>query len=78
MSVLVAEDDRITARVLERQLRKHGHAVCVVHAGAAAWELLASDVPPLVAVLDWTMPDISGLELCRNVRARAGAIRTAW
>ena len=71
MSVLVVEDDRITARVLDKQLRASGHEVRVVHAGAAAWELLCSPQPPLVAVLDWTIPEISGPELCRKVRARA-------
>jgi DNA-binding response OmpR family regulator len=70
VSVLVVEDDRITARVLHKQLRALGHDVRVVHAGSAAWELLGSDAPPLVAVLDWTIPDISGPELCRKVRAR--------
>jgi DNA-binding response OmpR family regulator len=73
VSVLVADDDRITARVLEKQLRARGHEVQVVYAGAEAWDVLCSDSPPLVAVLDWTMPGVSGLELCRGVRAREGA-----
>lgn len=73
MSVLIAEDDRITARVLDKQLRALGHTVRVVHAGTAAWDALASEAPPLVAVLDWTMPDVSGVELCRRLRARDGA-----
>jgi DNA-binding response OmpR family regulator len=73
VSVLVADDDRITVRVLEKQLRARGHEVRVVYAGADAWNELQSDAPPLVAVLDWTMPGMSGPELCRNVRARAGA-----
>lgn len=73
MSVLVADDDRLTARVLEKQLRARGHEVRVVYAGAEAWDVLCSDSPPLVAVLDWTMPGVSGLELCRGVRAREGA-----
>lgn len=72
MSVLVADDDRITTRVLDKQLRARGFDVRVVHAGAEAWEILCSDSPPLVAVLDWTMPGASGPELCRNVRARHG------
>lgn len=73
MTVLVADDDRITARVLEKQLRSRGHEVVVAYAGTDAWNALSSDAPPLVALLDWTMPDISGPELCRNVRARADA-----
>jgi DNA-binding response OmpR family regulator len=73
VSVLVADDDRITTRVLEKQLRARGHEVRVVYAGAEAWEVLRSDSPPLVAVLDWTMPGVSGPELCRGVRARENA-----
>ena len=73
MSVLVAEDDRITARVLEKQLRARGYEVQVVYTGAEAWLALSAPSPPLVALLDWTMPGVSGPELCRNVRAREGA-----
>jgi DNA-binding response OmpR family regulator len=73
VSVLVADDDRITARVLEKQLRSRGYEVQVVYAGAEAWKALSAPSPPLVAVLDWTMPGASGPELCRNVRAREGA-----
>ena len=73
MSVLVADDDRITARVLEKRLRARGHDVLLVYAGPAAWDVLCSETPPLVAVLDWTMPGMTGPQLCQNVRARKGA-----
>lgn len=74
MSVLVADDDRITVRVLEKQLRSRGYDVRVAHSGAEAWHVLSTPSPPLVAVLDWTMPGVSGPELCRNVRARDDAL----
>jgi DNA-binding response OmpR family regulator len=73
VTVLVADDDRITARVLEKRLRSRGYEVQVVYAGTEAWDALIAPTPPLVAVLDWTMPGISGPELCRNVRAREAA-----
>ena len=73
MSVLIADDDRITTRVLEKHLRQRGYEVRVVHAGSDAWNELRSEKPPLVAVLDWSMPGASGPELCRRVRERAGA-----
>lgn len=73
MNVLVADDDRITTRVLEKHLRARGYEVRVVHAGGDAWAALSSETPPLVAVLDWTMPGANGPDLCRRVRARTGA-----
>jgi len=73
VNVLIAEDDRVTARVLDKLLRAKGLAVKVVHRGDEAWRALDSEAPPLVAVLDWTMPNLSGPEVCRRVRARAGA-----
>ena len=73
MSVLVADDDRITGRVLEKQLRARGHDVLLVHGGAAAWDVLGSANPPLVAVLDWSMPGMTGPQLCQSVRARSDA-----
>jgi DNA-binding response OmpR family regulator len=73
VNVLVAEDDRITARVLDKQLRATGLDVKVVHGGDDAWLALDCEAPPLVAVLDWTMPNLSGPEVCRRVRARPGA-----
>jgi two-component system, cell cycle response regulator len=73
VSILVADDDRITARVLEKQLSARGHDVQLVFAGVAAWDILRSTLPPLVAVLDWSMPGLTGPQLCQNVRARTGA-----
>lgn len=68
MRVLIAEDDTVSRRVLERLLGKWGHEVTTTMDGAAAWEVLHAPGAPSLAILDIMMPGIDGLELCRRVR----------
>jgi DNA-binding response OmpR family regulator len=68
MKALVADDDGTTTLLVRRALEPSGLDVSVVHDGEAAWKMLASPEPPSLAVLDWMMPAIDGLELCRRVR----------
>jgi diguanylate cyclase (GGDEF)-like protein len=70
MKVLIAEDDPITCRLLKAKLRRWGHEVVVARDGIEAWQVLErADSPPL-AILDWMMPGIDGVEICREVRKR--------
>ena len=64
---LVAEDDRVAARVLERLLRQAGYEVQVAHDGKQAWAIYQQQPVPLV-ITDWMMPEMDGLELCRRLR----------
>ena len=74
MRILIAEDDPISRRLLVATLNKFGHEVVVTASGAEAWATLQRpDAPPL-AVLDWMMPEIDGVELCRRVRALAAPL----
>ena len=41
----------------------------MVHDGTSAWEMLSGREPPALAIIDWMMPGLDGLELCRRVRA---------
>jgi len=68
MRALVADDDRPTTVIVENALRVWGLEVDVVHDGAAAWQRMNAIDPPAIAVLDWTMPHLDGLDLCRRVR----------
>ena len=68
MRILVADDDAIGRRLLERALGKSGHEVLAVPDGAEAWRILAAPDPPALAILDWMMPGLTGVELCRKVR----------
>lgn len=68
MKVLIAEDDLVSRRVLEATLVKWGHEVVVASDGAAALAVLeGADAPPL-AILDWMMPGLDGVEVCRRAR----------
>jgi two-component system, cell cycle response regulator len=71
MKILIAEDDPASRRILEEFLKKWGYQVASVVDGAAAWDLLERDDAPRIAILDWMMPEIEGVEICRRVRARS-------
>ena len=68
MKILVADDDRVTRGLLERRLSKWGHEVVVCADGAQAWEILSKKEAPRLAILDWLMPGMDGVEVCRKVR----------
>ena len=72
MRTLIAEDDMISRRVLERTLTKWGYEVVSTRDGAEAWEILKSGDTPSIAILDWEMPEIDGIELIRRIRANQG------
>ncbi len=69
MRILIAEDDVVSRAVLERALHCWKYEVVVACGGSAAWDALRSDDAPKVAILDWMMPEIDGIELCRRARA---------
>jgi DNA-binding response OmpR family regulator len=69
MRILIAEDDNVSRLVLEKTLAKRGHEVTACADGAAAWEALQAADAPRLAILDWMMPGLDGVEVCRRVRA---------
>lgn len=70
--VLVADDDGVIRRVIQRAIEADGWTVEVAVDGDQAWKALQADDPPRIAVLDWQMPGIDGIDICRRVRARVG------
>ncbi|HKR12702.1 MAG TPA: diguanylate cyclase [Pyrinomonadaceae bacterium] len=68
MRILVAEDDVISRRILVASLRQWGHDVVVAKDGDEAWRLLQAEGAPSCAILDWMMPGMDGIEICRRVR----------
>jgi len=68
MKILIAEDDSTSRRILEAALTKWGHDIVSVADGAEAWEKLQDADAPKLAILDWIMPSIEGVEICRKLR----------
>lgn len=68
MRVLIADDDLVPRRLLQRLLEEEGHEVTAVGGGDQAWFLLQESDAPKLVILDWMMPGLDGLEVCRRVR----------
>jgi sigma-B regulation protein RsbU (phosphoserine phosphatase) len=71
MNLLLAEDDMVTRMTLGAALTGMGYEVTEAEHGGEAWANLALGHFPVV-ISDWQMPEVSGPELCRRIRARAG------
>ena len=66
--ILVVEDEEALAMLLQYNLEAEGFGVVTVHKGDEAEIAVAEDLPDLI-ILDWMLPGISGLELCRRLRS---------
>jgi len=66
--ILLAEDDRVSRVMLQAVLMKWGHEVVSVTNGTEAFERLADPSGPSLAIIDWMMPGLTGLEVCRKLR----------
>ncbi len=69
MRALVADDDTASRLLLQRVLAKWGYDVVTASEGEEAWRILTGDNSPDLAVLDWMMPGLDGVEVCRRIRA---------
>jgi len=68
MQILIAEDDPVSRRLLEATLSGWGHEVIVTRNGREAMAVLRGSNPPKLAILDWMMPGLDGIEVCRRLR----------
>jgi DNA-binding response OmpR family regulator len=71
MRVLVAEDDPVCRRTLKSSLSKAGYEVVEAGDGLEAWAVLQRPDAPRLVILDWMMPGMDGVEICKKVRQRA-------
>jgi two-component system KDP operon response regulator KdpE len=69
MKILIADDNQFYRCALKATLVEWGYEVVAVADGQEAWDVLQSDQPPKIAILDWMMPVIDGVEVCRQLRA---------
>ena len=69
MRVLIADDEPVARRMLRAQLEKAGHDVVAAEDGAQALAALTGPDAPRLAVLDWNMPHLDGVDVCRKLRS---------
>ena len=66
--VVIADDSGVSLATLQRLLVRLGFTPQLASNGAAAWRLLEESDVPTIAILDWLMPEIEGIEICRRLR----------
>ncbi|MGA9509713.1 MAG: diguanylate cyclase [Candidatus Sulfotelmatobacter sp.] len=71
-TILVAEDSAIYRHLIEAHLAEWGFTFTSVRDGKEAWEVLTQKGAPKLALLDWVLPEIDGVEVCRRLRCRSG------
>lgn len=70
MQILIADDQRTSRKILDLALKKFGHDVLAVDNGEEAWAIMREPDAPRLAILDWMMPGMDGVDVCRRIRAR--------
>jgi two-component system, cell cycle response regulator len=70
VKILIADDSIVSRHLLEATLRKWGYDVLVACDGAEALDLLQREDAPGLIILDWMMPGMTGVEVCRRIRER--------
>jgi diguanylate cyclase (GGDEF)-like protein len=68
VKILIADDDDVSRRVLQATLAKWGYDVVIACNGMEAWHMLLENNAPRLAILDWMMPGMDGIEVCREIR----------
>ena len=69
MRILIAEDDFTSRTVLEGVLKKQGYEVVATTNGTEAWAVMHEPDAPKLAILDWMMPEMDGIEVCQRIRS---------
>lgn len=72
--VIVAEDDPVSRTLMTSVVGKWGFRSVITQNGLEAMEAVRAEEGPAVAILDWMMPEIDGLEVCRRIRESGKAI----
>ncbi|MCP4699311.1 MAG: response regulator [Gammaproteobacteria bacterium] len=67
--ILIADDSPEIRKMLQSCLQDWGYNVVTVNDGESAWEIMQKPDAPQILLLDWVMPGMDGLELCKKIRA---------
>ena len=71
MKILIAEDDATSQLLLQSTLEQWDHEVVVTSDGLQAYQALLADDAPRLAIFDWMMPHLDGVDICRKAREEA-------
>ncbi|HXF26181.1 MAG TPA: diguanylate cyclase [Bryobacteraceae bacterium] len=71
MRILIADDSVVSRHMLDATLRRWGHDVVSAASGDEAWNILQQGDAPEIAIMDWMMPGMSGVEVCQRIRDRS-------
>ena len=75
MRILLVEDEEDLGKALLRSLKQEKYIVDWVQDGAEAWGYLTSpEVDYVVAIVDWMLPSLSGLEICKRLRSQGNSL----
>jgi len=75
MRILLVEDEEDLGKALLRSLKQEKYVVDWVQDGAEAWSYLTSpEVDYVVAIVDWMLPSLSGLEICKRLRSQGNSL----
>ncbi len=69
MKILLADDDPVSRLLMQRMLQSNGYDVITAENGRQALQQLSRKDSPRLALLDWMMPELDGLDVCREIRA---------
>jgi len=72
MKILIADDDPVSVCYLQDALQEWGYEVVIASDGAAAYDILLQPDAPALAILDWMMPGMDGIDICRKIRTVTG------
>lgn len=72
-NILLVEDEERLARFIELELSSEGYTMSVAHDGLTGLTM-ARESPPDLLILDWMMPGMTGLEVCRRLRATGSKV----
>jgi len=68
LKILVADDNASVLRILSAMLTAWGYTVVTASEGKEAWDILQKPDSPNLAILDWMMPEMDGIDICRSLR----------
>ncbi len=78
MRMLIAEDDLTSRNMLAAVLKKNGHEVLETADGVEAWDEMQKPDASKLAILDWLMPELDGLEVAKRIRGlRSPSLHTS-